>query len=126
MRLTDRPDSRSSRRARAIGDRGMSRSDGIAHGAADRTDRISLQWEIEQFLYHEAILLDARRFDEWLELLADDIHYWMPLRFNRDRRDEASEISAPDELSLFDDDKPFLEARIRRLKTGKAWAEDPP
>jgi len=89
-------------------------------------ERISLQWEVEQFLYYEAALLDARRFDEWLQLLADDIHYWMPLRFNRDRRDEASDTSAPDEVSLFDDDKAFLEARIRRLKTGKAWAEDPP
>ena len=33
-----------------------------------------LQFEIEQFLYLEARLLDERRFDEWLLLFADDIH----------------------------------------------------
>ena len=39
--------------------------------------------EVEQFLYREARLLDERRFPEWLELLADDVRYWMVLRGNR-------------------------------------------
>ena len=39
--------------------------------------------EVEQFLYREARLLDERRFHEWLELLTDDIHYWMGSRTNR-------------------------------------------
>ena len=43
-------------------------------------ERMLLKFEAEEFLYHEADLLDSRRFDEWLNLLADDIHYWMPLR----------------------------------------------
>ena len=34
--------------------------------------------EIEQFLYHEAELLDARQYKEWLELFTDDAIYWMP------------------------------------------------
>jgi 3-phenylpropionate/cinnamic acid dioxygenase small subunit len=95
-------------------------------GARPTLGSILLQWEVEQFLYREAELLDARRFDEWLELFTDDAHYWMPLRLNRDRREEASDESGPGELSMFDDDKPFLAARIRRLHTGRAWAEDPP
>jgi biphenyl 2,3-dioxygenase beta subunit len=99
----------------------MGRIDGNA-----AVERVLMQWEIEQFLYHEADLLDARRFDEWLDLFAEDVHYWMPLRFNLDRRDEGKDTSAPNELSLFDDDKPFMAARVRRLKTGRAWAEDPP
>ncbi len=98
--------------------------------ASDRSkptlEVILLQWEVEQFLYHEAELLDSRRFDEWLELFTDDLHYWMPLRFNRARHEEAAEESGRGDLSLFDDDKPFLAARIRRLGTGRAWAEDPP
>ncbi len=89
-------------------------------------DQILLQWEVEQFLYHEADLLDSRRFDEWLELFTDDLHYWMPLRFNRAGHEEAAEESGRGELSLFDDNKAFLAARIRRLRTGRAWAEDPP
>ncbi len=36
------------------------------------------QHEIEQFLYHEAWLLEQRRFDEWLNLLTEDILYWIP------------------------------------------------
>ncbi len=39
--------------------------------------------EVEQFLYREARLLDERRFHEWLELFADDVRYWMPVRMSR-------------------------------------------
>ena len=39
--------------------------------------------EVEQFLYREARLLDERRFREWLELLTDDVRYWMPGRSTR-------------------------------------------
>ena len=43
-------------------------------------EKMLLQHEVEQFLYHEARLLDERKFDDWLALLTDDIHYWMPIR----------------------------------------------
>ena len=33
--------------------------------------------EVEQFLFHEAALLDNRKFDEWLELYPDDALYWV-------------------------------------------------
>ena len=35
--------------------------------------------EVEQFLYKEARLLDNRQFHQWLELLTDDLRYWMPI-----------------------------------------------
>jgi 3-phenylpropionate/cinnamic acid dioxygenase small subunit len=94
--------------------------------------------EIEQFLYREARLLDERRFHEWLELLTDDVHYWMGGRTNRyPRRSKAIAILDPDryveddrtredELAIFDEDKRTLAARVARLDTGMAWAEDPP
>jgi 3-phenylpropionate/cinnamic acid dioxygenase small subunit len=94
--------------------------------------------EVEQFLYREARLLDERRFDEWLGLLTDDIRYWMAARSNRyPRRSKAIAILDPeryveddiprdDELSLLDENKQSLTARIARLDTGMAWAEDPP
>ncbi len=41
-----------------------------------------LQHDVEQFLYLEARLLDERRLNEWLDLLADELHYWMPMRRN--------------------------------------------
>ena len=94
--------------------------------------------EVEQFLYREARLLDERRFREWLELLTDDIHYWMGARSNRyPRRSKAIAILDPDryveddmtkedELAIFDEDNQTLSGRVARLDTGMAWAEDPP
>ena len=34
--------------------------------------------EVEDFLYHEAALLDDWRLDEWLGLLTDDAAYYVP------------------------------------------------
>jgi 3-phenylpropionate/cinnamic acid dioxygenase small subunit len=94
--------------------------------------------EVERFLYREARLLDERRFHEWLDLLAEDIRYWMPVRSNRypkaskaisildpDRYAE-EELAKDDELAILDETKETLTRRIARLDTGMAWAEDPP
>jgi 3-phenylpropionate/cinnamic acid dioxygenase small subunit len=86
----------------------------------------ALQQTIEQFLYYEARLLDDRCFDEWYALLTDDIHYFMPTRYNRLKREAEREFSGPHEAALFDEDKVSIAQRIRRLHTGMAWAEDPP
>ena len=42
--------------------------------------------DVEQFLYREARLLDERRFEEWLHLFTDDVHYWLAARSNRSPR----------------------------------------
>jgi 3-phenylpropionate/cinnamic acid dioxygenase small subunit len=94
--------------------------------------------EVEQFLYREARLLDERRFHEWLGLLTDDVRYWMAGRSNRypksskaiaildpDRYVE-DDLAKEDELAIFDEDRATLGARVARLDTGMAWAEDPP
>lgn len=86
----------------------------------------ALQHAIEQFLYYEARLLDERLIDEWYDLLSDDIHYFMPTRYNRLKRESDREFSGAHEAALFDEDKQSLAQRIRRLHTGMAWAEDPP
>ena len=36
------------------------------------------------------------------------------------------DVTGADELSLFDEDIKTLTARVARLETGMAWAEDPP
>lgn len=86
---------------------------------------VELQHEIEQFLYFEAQLLDEHRYDEWLELFAADLHYWMPVRTNRLRRQEKNEVSAPTDVAHFDETATSLRQRVRRLESGMAWAEDP-
>lgn len=95
---------------------------------ASTAERVTpeLQQEIEQFLYHEARVLDERNYHEWFDLLADDIHYYMPTRYNRLKREADHEFSKPDEAAFFDEDKHSIAQRIRRLDTGMAWAEDPP
>ena len=70
-------------------------------------ERMLLKFEAEEFLYYEADLLDSRRFDEWLNLLADDIHYWMPLRRTTQAKEVEKEFTAPGGMALFDDTKPF-------------------
>ena len=89
-------------------------------------DALSLRLSIEEFLYLEAELLDDHRYDEWLTLLADDVHYWAPTRANRLRRDRGREASALGEVALFDDDKTTLGWRVRQMGLATHWAEDPP
>ena len=89
-------------------------------------ERAALQYEVEQFLYAEAALLDARRYRDWLGLLADDIHYWMPIRRNVTTADLDLEFTKPGEMAFFDDDRLMLEMRVRKLEAGSAWSEDPP
>lgn len=89
------------------------------------TADVELVREIEQFLYYEAQLLDDRDFETWLGLLSEDIRYWMPTRFNQGRR-QKRDASDGSELAHFDDDRPTLEQRVRRLRTAFAWAEQPP
>jgi ethylbenzene dioxygenase subunit beta len=94
--------------------------------------------DIEQFLYQEARLLDECKFQEWLDLLTDDIRYWMPTMGRRYRatskgitildkdRYEEREFSNENELSILDETKESLARRVARLNTNMAWAEDPP
>jgi 3-phenylpropionate/cinnamic acid dioxygenase small subunit len=88
--------------------------------------RLTLQLDVENFLYREARLLDERRLDEWIDLLADDIHYYMPIRRNIKFGDWDLEMSDPEsEISYFDEGKDILRGRVRQLNTGLHWAEEP-
>jgi biphenyl 2,3-dioxygenase beta subunit len=89
-------------------------------------ERMRLTYEAEEFLYREASLLDARAFDAWLELLTDDVHYWMPIRRTTTAKEIANEFTQPGDMAFFDDDRAMLELRVQRLAVGRAWAEDPP
>lgn len=41
-------------------------------------DALELHHRVSQFLFHEARLLDERRWDEWEELFLEDGVYWAP------------------------------------------------
>jgi biphenyl 2,3-dioxygenase beta subunit len=89
-------------------------------------ERMLLTFEVEEFLYREASLLDERRLDEWLALTTDDIHYWMPIRRTTTAKEIDNEFTKPGGMAFFDDDKNTLGLRVQRLQVGRAWAEDPP
>jgi 3-phenylpropionate/cinnamic acid dioxygenase small subunit len=89
-------------------------------------ERLLFEREIEKFLYREAELLDDRRYNDWIELIAEDIHYHMPVRRNVKFGEQHRENSdSESEISWFDEGKRTLAGRVRQINTGLHWAEEP-
>jgi 3-phenylpropionate/cinnamic acid dioxygenase small subunit len=95
----------------------------------DRThalDSLLLQQEVERFFSAEAELLDERRFDDWLDLMHEDLRYWMPIarnvRFDQPELEYTLERS---EASWFDEGKDTLRKRVLQIQGGDHWAEEP-
>ena len=73
---------------------------------------------IEQFLYHEARLLDTGQLEQWLKLFTDDATYWVPLEHNQKDPYETS--------SIIHDDRTLLELRVKQARHPRAHARQPP
>ncbi len=78
---------------------------------------------VVDFLYREAELLDERRHEEWLELLAEDVRYVAPVRVTTAHTLVDSTLIG---MAHFDEDHYSLTKRVQRFATEHAWAEDPP
>lgn len=79
---------------------------------------------IMQFFIDEARLLDNDQLDEWLQFLADDIFYHMPIRRTYSRSEGSGFHQS---ANWFHDSKEALSFKVHRvLNSGSAWAEDPP
>jgi p-cumate 2,3-dioxygenase subunit beta len=74
--------------------------------------------EVEQFLYHEAHLLDAWRLDEWLALMHPDVVYRVPSPGSEDRDPRTT-------LQVISDRHLQLAGRVTRLQSKHAHAESP-
>lgn len=83
--------------------------------------------DVSDFLYREADLLDERRYTEWLDMLAEDYRYAVPLRMNVPfsdvARNEATKLGT--EVCWFDEPKETVANRVTQLLTGVHWAEEP-
>lgn len=93
---------------------------------AGAVDAMLLHRSVERFLNHEADLLDQRDFPAWLDLMSDDVHYWMPLHRNfafGSGDDERTQQGR--DLNWFDEGKFELTQRVAQILTGKHWAEEP-
>jgi phthalate 3,4-dioxygenase beta subunit len=73
-------------------------------------------------LAEEAAMLDARRWDLWLQLMSPDVRYVMPVRVTA----SVGATSDRAEMAHFDEDRHSLGKRVERLTTEHAWTEDPP
>lgn len=76
-----------------------------------------------RWLVEEAYLLDQQDYDAWLETLAEDIHYFMPVSITTSL---GSGYDTAKGMAHFDENKYSLQRRVARFDTGHAWAEDPP
>ena len=87
---------------------------------------VLLNHQIEQFLYQEAELLDERRYEDWLDLLTEDIRYWMPMRRNVKFGELEREFTREgQDINWFDEGKDTLTRRVNQILTGVHWAEEP-
>ena len=73
---------------------------------------------VEEFLGHEARLLDERRFRDWMELFAEDGTYWVPAVPDQE--------SSFDQASLFYDDRDLMRTRVERLEHPRIHVQTPP
>ena len=83
--------------------------------------------EIEEFLYDESHLLDERDFKSWIDTLAEDLRYFMPMEFNVKFGEQATrEFTTRDaQMSWFNEGKWTLNKRVEQILTGVHWAEEP-
>ena len=82
--------------------------------AADGNSRAAF----EEFIIHEASLLDARRFRDWMTLFAEDGTYWVPT--------VPDQKNPFDQASLFYDDRDLMKTRIDRLEHPRIHVQTPP
>jgi 3-phenylpropionate/cinnamic acid dioxygenase small subunit len=73
--------------------------------------------DLIEFVVREARLIDQQRFEEWLDLFADDGRYWMPLEWQQTDPRLAT--------SLMYEDKLLLQIRIERLKGNRTFSQKP-
>jgi len=72
---------------------------------------------IDEFLYHEARLLDTQQYEAWLELFTEDATYWVPL--------EQGQKDALETSSIVHDDRTLLELRVKQFRHPRAHARQP-
>jgi 3-phenylpropionate/cinnamic acid dioxygenase small subunit len=73
--------------------------------------------DLIELVVREARLIDQQRFEEWLDLFADDGRYWMPLEWEQTDPRLAT--------SLMYEDKLLLQIRIERLKGNRTFSQKP-
>ena len=74
--------------------------------------------DLIDFVVREARMLDDKRYDEWNALFTDDAIYWVPLVPDQE--------DGPGHTSHLYEDKLLRDLRIARLKSPRAFSQQPP
>ena len=82
------------------------------------TRNVVTRAQVEDFLYHEAALLDGWQLDEWQELLTEDATYYVP-------PNDHLESDHRSTLFLIADDRERIRQRVIRIKDPNCHAEHP-
>jgi 3-phenylpropionate/cinnamic acid dioxygenase small subunit len=85
--------------------------------AVPQADDSATQHAVEQFLYRQAELLDAKRWQDYIDLYTDDGIYWMPAR-----PEDTTWDGVP---SIFAEDKNLMNVRAGRVQHPDAWSQRP-
>lgn len=80
-------------------------------------DRYAAQYEVEQFLYRQAELLDAKRWQNWIDLFTADGVYWMP--------PDSSHTTWEGMPAIFAEDRNLMTVRMKRVLHPDAWSQRP-
>lgn len=73
--------------------------------------------QLVDFVYAEARMLDEQRYEEWLELFAEEGRYWMPLT--------PGQTDPRLQTSLMYEDKLLLRVRVERLSGARTFSQQP-
>ncbi len=78
---------------------------------------IELQHEVEQFLYRQADLLDSRKWQEYVDLFAEDGVYWVPA--------DPAHTTWEGVPAIFAEDRNLMTVRMKRVLHPDAWSQRP-
>ncbi len=81
--------------------------------------KVSLETQraVEQFLFHQAEIVDEKRWDDWLALFTPDGKYWMPAEIDQENAEGVPNI--------FYEDIYLMEMRIKRVCHPNAHSQAP-
>jgi len=85
--------------------------------AKQKSNGHSTQHAVEQFLYRQAALLDAKQWQDYIDLFAEDGVYWMP--------PDPSQKTWDGTPAIFAEDKNLMNVRMGRVLHPDAWSQRP-
>jgi 3-phenylpropionate/cinnamic acid dioxygenase small subunit len=88
-----------------------------ARSALIDTAQSTLQERIEELLFHQSELLDAKQWGAYIDLFAEEGVYWMPAT--------PEQTEWMDSPSIFVEDKRMMEIRMGRVMHPNAWSQAP-